>query len=323
MTVTEIRKPGLVGAFGFPDGVAQARSVLALGGSEGGIPDYLMRLLVAEGFACLALAYFNTPDTQPALTEVPLERIEKGLRWLRDNPKVEVAGGRIPLLGVSKGGELALLAAAVFPELVGPVVAYTPSSVVWEGIDFSSPRPPGRSSWSLDGQPLPFVPYPADIRSSSSERGISFLPIYDAGLNNRSAVAEAEIPVERATGPILLVSGGDDRMWPADRMCQMVVDRLRRNGREHIVRHLNYPDAGHVLFPYEASDRTETPDAMPFDLGGRVEGTNSAHASAWPDVLRHLRVEDERNDSAALQGHNHPQRVFGRNGAAAVRRVAS
>lgn len=291
MTVTEIRTPGIVGAFGFPDGAARARSVLALGGSDGGIPHNLMRLLVADGLACLALAYFNTPDTQPALTEVPLERIEKGLRWLRDNPRVEVVGGRISLLGASKGGELALLAAAVFPELVGPVVAYTPSSVVWEGIDFSLPRPPGRSSWSLAGQPLPFVPYPANIRPPSSERGISFLPIYDAGLNDKSAVAEAEIPVERATGPILLVSGGDDRMWPADRMCRMVVDRLRRSGREQIVRHLSYPEAGHVLFPYEAPDRTEMPGAVPFDLGGGVEAANSAHASAWPVVLRHLGLE--------------------------------
>jgi uncharacterized protein len=290
MSVTEIREPGLVGAFGFPEGVARARSVLALGGSDGR-PDYLLRLLVAEGFACLALAYFNTPDTQPALTEVPLERIEKALRWLRDNPHVEVARDRIALIGASKGGELALLAATVFPELVGPVVAYTPSSVVWEGIDFRQGRPPGRSSWSLDGQPLPFLRYPANIPSSSSERGISFLPIYDGGLNDTAAVAEAEIPVERATGPILLVSGGDDRMWPAERMCRMVVDRLRRNGRERIVRHLNYPEAGHVLFPYEAPDQTEMPNAAPFDLGGGVEAANAAHASAWPHVLRHLRSE--------------------------------
>jgi pimeloyl-ACP methyl ester carboxylesterase len=184
-----------------------------------------------------------------------------------------------------------LLAAAVFPELVGPVVAYTPSSVVWEGIDFTSPGPLRRSSWSLDGQPLPFVPYPADTQPSSSERGISFLPVYESGLNNRAAVAEAEIAVERVTGPILLVSGGDDRMWPAERMCQMVADRLRRTGREHIVRHLNYPEAGHVLFPHDPSDRTEMSAPMPFDLGGRVEAANSAHVSAWPDVLRHLRSE--------------------------------
>jgi dienelactone hydrolase len=284
MTVTEIREPDLVGAFGFPDGVARARAVLALGGSDGGIPEYFARLLVAEGFACLGLAYFNTPDTQPALTEVPVERVERGLRWLRGNSRVELANGRIQLVGVSKGAELALLVAASFPDLVGAVVAYTPSSVVWEGIDFRSPRPPGRSSWSIKGRPLPFVPYPANVRPSRSERGLSVLPIYDAGLNDTSAISDAEIPVERATGPILLVSGGDDRMWPAERMCRMLVDRLRRSKREHVVMHLNFPEAGHVLFPFDASAAP-----MPFDLGGGLEAANAAHASAWPEVLRHLR----------------------------------
>jgi bile acid acyltransferase/acyl-CoA thioester hydrolase-like protein len=74
-------------------------------------------------------------------------------------------------------------------------------------------------------------------------------------------------------------------------MCRMIVDRLRRMGRDRIVRHLNYPDAGHVLFPYEASEEAQAPPPMPFDLGGRQEATESAHASAWPEVLRHLRLE--------------------------------
>jgi hypothetical protein len=76
-------------------------------------------------------------------------------------------------------------------------------------------------------------------------------------------------------------------VYDSFRGLRRVVDRLRRNGREHIVRHLNYPEAGHVLFPYEAPDRAE----MPFDLGGGVEAANAAHASAWPHVLRHFRSE--------------------------------
>ena len=290
MAVMNIREHGLSGAFGLPEGVRRAPGVLALGGSDGG-PEYFMRLLVPEGFACLALEYFNTPETQPALTEVPLERIATGLHWLQDNPSVEVTGGRTPVIGASKGGELALLLAATFPELVGPVVGYTPSSVVWQGIDFASPGPPARSSWSVAGKPLPFVPYPPDVRPSSSERGLCFAPIYDRGLDNASAIDEAAIPIERATGPLLLVSGGDDRMWPAERMCRMVVDRMRRSGRERFVRHLNYPEAGHVLFPYEPPNATEARSQIQFDLGGGVEAASRAHASAWPQVVRHLRKE--------------------------------
>jgi len=281
MVTTEVREGDLVGTFGCPDGESLFDGVLALGGSDGGIPDYLLRLLVPEGFACLALAYFNTPDTQPALVEVPLERIERGLRWMRAHPKVTAQGDRIAVLGGSKGGELSLLAAATFPDLVGPVVAYTPSSVVWAGIDFSQPRGSTRSSWSLAGEPLPCVPYPSGVGPSSSERGLSVLPIYDRGLENAAAVAQAAIQIERATGPVLVISGGDDRMWPAERMCVMVVDRARRAGRETLVRHLNFPEAGHVLTPYEAP-ASSTAMPMQFDLGGSPASARSTTRSHGP-----------------------------------------
>src|SRR4029079_12047523 len=130
---TPLRNGDLVGSFGVPEGTGPYPGVLVLGGSDGGIPEYFLRLPVPEGFACLALAYFATPDTQPALVEVPLERIERGLRWMLAQPAVAARYGRIAVVGASKGGELALLVAATSPDLVGPVVAYTPSAVVWAG----------------------------------------------------------------------------------------------------------------------------------------------------------------------------------------------
>jgi dienelactone hydrolase len=286
---TPVSQGDLVGTFGCPEGEGPFEGVLALGGSDGGIPEYFLRLLVPEGFACLALAFVNTPDTQHALVEVPLERIERGLHWIRSHPKVSTHDGRIGVIGASKGGELCLLLAATFPDLVGAVVAYTPSSVVWAGIDFSQPRGSMRSSWCHAGQPLSFVSYPDGIAPSSSDRGISALPIYDGGLENAGAVEQASIPIERATGPILLLSGGDDRMWPAERMCAMVVKRARRAGREALVRHLNFPEAGHVLFPYEPPSPSGPMPPVRFDLGGSAASATNAHAAAWPEVVRHLR----------------------------------
>jgi hypothetical protein len=97
--------------------------------------------------------------------------------------------------------------------------------------------------------------------------------------------------VERAVGPLLLVSGRDDRMWPAERMCRMLVDRMRANGRERDVRHINFPEAGHVLFPYDAggADGGEAPTPMPYDLGGSTAAAQQAHALAWPEVVKTLR----------------------------------
>jgi dienelactone hydrolase len=248
---------------------------------------------VPEGFASLALAYFGTPETTAALVEVPLERIERGLRWLAAHPKVATRDGRVALVGASKGAELALLVAATFPDLIGAVVAYTPSSVAWAGIDFSDPSGVRRSSWSYKGKPIPWVPYPQGVMPSFSARGIVGLPVYEKGLENAPAVEQATIPVERATGPLLLISGGDDKMWPADRMCKMVVERMRHHQRADRVVHLNYPAAGHSLFPSRLPSSSDPRDPRdprsPFDLGGSREADRAAHADAWAHVVAHLR----------------------------------
>lgn len=288
MIIQRLSEPGLEGTFACSDDNGIFPGVLALGGSEGGVPSVYLDLLVPEGFACLALAYCGTKDTQTTLVEVPLERVERGLRWLIAHSKVATHDGRVALIGASKGGELALLVAATFPDLVGPVVAYTPSSVVWAGIDFSVRGGVNRSSWSFADAPLPFVPYPGGVGAASSARGLSVLPIYDAGLDNAGAVERAAIAVERATGPLMLVSGGDDRMWPAARMCGMVVDRMRRHGRGGAVTHVNHPEAGHVLFPYRNISPSGFTSPMAFDLGGSPEAAAAAHRSVWPQVVKHL-----------------------------------
>ena len=125
-----IRENGLSATLRVPDGPGPFPGVLALGGSDGGTPEYFLDLLVGEGFACLALTYWGTRETQLTFTDIPLERVERGLRWLTADSRVVANNGRVGLIGASRGGELALLAAAAFPSLVGPVVVYTPSHAV-------------------------------------------------------------------------------------------------------------------------------------------------------------------------------------------------
>jgi len=170
---TTIRESNLAGTFSRPDRDAPVPAVLALGGSDGGTPEYFLNLLEPEGFAVLALTYWGTSETQFTLADIPLEKVEHALRWLRNQPNVGAVDGRVGVIGASKGGELALLAAATFPDLIGPVVAYTSSSVVWMGLDFSSP---GRacSSWTHRGVAFPFVPFPTDVAPAQSERGTGY-----------------------------------------------------------------------------------------------------------------------------------------------------
>jgi hypothetical protein len=296
-----IRASGVIGTFGCADVGGPFPGVLALGGSSGGIPENILDMLIPAGFASLGLAYFAGP-TAPDLTheglpadlvEIPLERIERGLRWLIQHPNASTPDGRVGLIGVSKGGELALLVAATFPELVGPVVAYTPSSVVWQGITWSAVAQQTRqalSSWTFRGEPLLFVPYPVGVAGKISARGLAVRPIYDKGLDDTRAVERAAIPIERATGPILVISGSDDQMWPAERMCRMVVNRMRRFGRGEHITHLNYPDAGHRLFPWvPAADDEARGLPVAFDRGGSLAAATAADTDARPRIIAHLR----------------------------------
>jgi dienelactone hydrolase len=287
MVKKEIRDGAATGTFACPDSGGPFPAVLALGGSDGGTPDYFLNLLVPEGFAVFALIYWGTPETQFNMAEIPVERVEQGLRWLSSQPDVQQRGSRVGIIGASRGGELALLAASTFPDLVGPVVAYTPSNVVWMGLDFAHPSRVC-SSWSRKGGSVPYVPFPQNVAPAQTPEGLSMLPMFEAGLQDRTAVEQGGIPVERATGPLMLVSGGDDRVWPAGRMCQMMVERMTAHGRAGDVVHHHYPAAGHMLFPYSLpADGSSPPFALA--LGGTADANADAHASVWPNVVAHLR----------------------------------
>jgi methyltransferase (TIGR00027 family) len=284
-----VREDGVVGSFACPPGAGPFPAVLALGGSDGGLPEYFSDLLLPEGIACLALGYFGMDGLGTSLTDVPLERIEQGLRWLARQPRAKGNGGRVAVIGASRGAELALLVAARYPDLVGPVVAYTPSHVVWPGIDYTSVPNQPPASWTHQGRPLPHMEYVHGVMPTVSTRGLSMVAIGDKALDDGRVTARAAIPIERASGPLLLISGGDDQIWPAARMSRLAVERMRAHGRENDIVHLHYPEAGHGLFPYRPPSGTSGGMPLRLDLGGTLDALRAAHADAWPRVVEWLK----------------------------------
>jgi pimeloyl-ACP methyl ester carboxylesterase len=135
MRVVDIREQGLVGSLFAGDDERPRPGVLVLGGSEGGFPSDVAGSLAAEGFTCLALAYFGAVGVPRRLVEIPLEYVDTAFAWLRKHPLV--MNSRLGVLGISKGAELALLAAASFPDTVGAVVTSSPSGCL----------PRDRSGW--------------------------------------------------------------------------------------------------------------------------------------------------------------------------------
>ncbi len=99
--------------------------------------------------------------------------------------------------------------------------------------------------------------------------------------------ARAAIPVARINGPILLVSGGADGSWPASKMARAMVAQMAAAGRAKHVQHLEYPEAGHLLFwgylPVVGADRNQGQI-----FGGTAAGTAAARADSWPEIRAFL-----------------------------------
>jgi pimeloyl-ACP methyl ester carboxylesterase len=108
---------------------------------------------------------------------------------------------------------------------------------------------------------------------------VAKVDMYNSVLDDVSTnTADAEIEIEKASCPILLVSGKDDQLWPSERMAAMVVERLSRHKYPFEVNHLAYENAGHRIKVPGLSHSSYVPvteDTVTHELlncGGTFEG---------------------------------------------------
>lgn len=144
----------------------------------------------------------------------------------------------VVLLGASRGSEAAMLVASHHPDLVQGVIGLVPADKA-----FGS-WPPGGAGWTIGGRPV---------------------------------TPESDLEIERFGGPVLLVSAGQDEVWPSAAMAQVLEARLA--GAARPCRHLTYPEATHAL-----SYLAPVPggDGRPADIAARED--------AWPQVLAMLEL---------------------------------
>lgn len=260
----------LVANVHLPAGEGPFPGVLLVGGSGGGIEwqDQIGALLAEKGFVALALAYFGMEGLPENLERIPLEYFDEAVDYLAGHRQVDA--DRLGVVGVSKGGELALLLASRTPKLVA-TVAFAPSSVVFQSI---APEWPTTSSWSEGGEDVPFVPY----RITENFRRDRLAIMYRESLDQPEA-EEAAIEVERIGGPILLLSGKADTLWPSEYMSEQIMERLRTQEFPHFFEHVAYDDAGHRI-----SRITEETTR----LGGTVAGNRAAQRDAQIRMLEFL-----------------------------------
>lgn len=255
---------------------AKMPAMIVLGGSEGGLgagAAHDAQLIASHGYVVLQLAYFDAPGLPKELGLIPLEYFKTAIDWLRAQPGVD--SQRLGIEGTSIGGEVALVVASHFPEIKA-VAAAVPSSVVWPGISHTSASPP--STFTLTGNPLPDLPY------GWSGPSTSIFDLYAKGLAAIGAHRDAIIPVERINGPVILVCGEKDTIWPSCLMSDQIARRLKAHGFKYAVKQLKYPEAGHAVFgPPEPQGSDRIPKLAA--LGGTGEGNQAARLDDWPKVM--------------------------------------
>ncbi len=283
---TVVHERGLSGLFFRPNAVGSRPSVIVVGGSSGGLmfASQVAALLASHGFASLALAYFGSKGLPEHLVEIPIEYFAHAMAWL--SQQRGVASNGIAVVGRSRGAELALLLGSRFPT-IRAVVAYCPSNVVWNGLRAGTLAE--ASAWTESGRSLPFVPLTSPSLSAQLQHAlgrppIALTPVFDAALDGPRPT-EAFIAVEKTNGPVLLVSGESDEMWPATRMGDEIMQRLAAHAHPFASRHCHYASAGHLM---RAPGVPTTVLQGRYALGGNGPAQASANRAAWSETLAFL-----------------------------------
>lgn len=297
VTRQPVRERGLVGTLYRPAADPHAPAILILNGSGGGINEPRAALWASRGYNAFALGYFGAPGLPSHISNTPLEYFAKGFDWLRE--AVRPRRDFVAVSGQSRGGELALLLGATFPERVSAVIGYVPSAFVHGGQAAADPAI-GRDgpAWLRDRRPLPHVWQ--DNRTASWAR-------YDAGdpgwthtdamltaLGDPLAALRARIPVERISGPVMLLSGGEDGSWPSAIYSLIVSASLAACHHPHPVRWENYPQAGHsILFPFVPTTELGGPHPVsnrPSIVGGSAGANAAANEQSWQAVQQFMQA---------------------------------
>lgn len=297
VTMHELEIEGLNAALFLPNGPGPHPCVITLGGSEGGrfTAEMDASLLASKGMAALAVAYFADRGLPRELVNIPVETVKRAIDALAEDDRVDAS--RLGIMGTSKGGEFALLAASTYPQL-RVVVTKVPSHVVFNGITF--PVVPV-SSWTLDGEPLPYIAFlmnPTIMADFADGEPYTLRPLHSYSISRAKNRAEATIPVERINGPLMTISAEGDDLWPSTPMSNRIVKRLEQHEHPHEVVHLAYEDAGHVIMAAYGPPTVGQIFAGAYRVGGTLEATARAQADHWPRVVAFLRTHLGLDDTS-------------------------
>ena len=244
MNTASVKTDGFEGIL-YPGNGRKDRVLIVMSGSDGGmaLSKQEARFYHKNGIPALALALFKTKQTPKELSRVPVEYVERAIAWLkaRDYEKIGIDG-------TSKGSEMALVAASLFPEL-SCVIVRVPSHFVSEGLSGSGSgkAPSGTSCWNWRGKELPYAPY----RSRTFNILQMFLREKEMHIitfnRDKDVTPETIIPVEKIRAPVLMLSSVHDEVWPSYESAVYMEKRLTEACFPFPHKHVAYKHMSHAV----------------------------------------------------------------------------
>lgn len=264
------------------------KCVILFGGSAG---KFLLTQLQAccfvdAGMSAMAICYHGAPGLPKDLKEQPVDVIEHAALWLKKQGYEKVG-----VWGISMGGELALLAGSLLPELIGCVVAVAPLEMVMQA-QTAGERPTDGSSFSFHGSALPFAKFiPQDSKTWFREyirQSWQHKEPYTRELLLRAYAAndvpEAVIPTWNISGPVLLLGGEMDGMCPNVESFAAIQKRMQAHNFAYPLEVRLYPHLGHFVLPF----KPYTTKALWAERHYPQE-CDAERAQSWQDTLTFLR----------------------------------
>lgn len=264
-------------------------AVVLIGGGQWG--DYWSQKFANKEMVGLSLPYIGKEGLPNLPEEIDLEYFESALNWLRKQKSVD--SEKIIVMGASRNAELALIIASIFPDMVSGVIAYSPSSVSWSNTVLPYNSNELKASWKYNGIDIPYVPM-SKISGNDTDK-IKMLDYWENGLSKIDSSHKSNIKVELIKGPILLISGINDKVWPSVKMADMIEKRLKRNNFKYNFKNIKYENAGHSIStnPKQLSDLkigkiNINGKDYEYEFGGTTEGNLNAKKDAYLQVFEFL-----------------------------------
>ncbi len=274
MITTSVTEEGFEGIL-FPGGGKKDKVLIVMSGSDGGmkLSRQEAEFYHQNGIPALALGLFKTKQTPKDLSSVPVEYVESAVKWLQSQGYQYIG-----IDGTSKGSEMALVAASMFPD-ISCVIVRVPSHFVSEGLTVRgrSKAPSGTSCWSYRGKDLPYAPY---LSRSFNILG-TFLKEKEMHIitfnRNKDVKPETLIPIERIQAPVLFLSSKHDEVWPSYESAAYMEQKLTDIGFPFPHKHIAFEYVSHAML---------TKLSTIYKIGFKTERQHPAECKADRETLK-------------------------------------